>query len=121
MNKVKILKSVKILLLSVVAGLATNSMAQDEDGCWTGRHSGGSCLEYNTYSQDNRTYFNLTNVCTERLYIRWCAGDRCGVDGLPGGQTKKKYEYATYVSTNAWAVGSNQPSKDWVCRNKMGW
>lgn len=106
-------------LLAIAVSGSMPLMAADSDGCWSGRHSGGSCLEYRTYEKANKTYFKLTNVCTDRLYMRWCADKSCGADSLRAGQTKKKYEYVTSARTMAKAVGSNKPSKDWVCTGKV--
>ena len=107
-------------IISVIASSATPVMAADDKGCWSGRHSTGSCLEYNTHVKDNKTYFKLSNICDERLYMRWCADDKCGVDGLRASQTKTKYEYVTNATTKAWAIGSNNPSSDWVCKDRIG-
>lgn len=104
----------------VMAIFSTQVMAADDKGCWSGRHSSGSCLEYNTYEKNNKTYIELSNVCSERIYMRWCAGNKCGVDGLRASQTKKKYEYITNARVQAWAIGSNKPSSDWVCKDRIG-
>jgi hypothetical protein len=100
-----------------------NSEIAEDDGCWSGRRPNGDpCIEYNTYVKDDTTYFKISNVCDQRLYIRWCAGDRCGVSGLRGGATTTEYERVTNVSTKVWAVGSNKSSYDWVCNDRMnGW
>ena len=105
-----------------LAIFATHVMAGDSDGCWSGRHSGGSCLKYESYEENNKTYIILTNLCNDRLYVKWCANDKCGADSLNSGQTKKKYEYVTNARVRAIAVGSNISSKDWVCAGKVsGW
>ena len=111
-------------LLSICFGIFLGSLSfftfsEDEDGCWSGRHSTGPCLEYSTYVKKNKTYFKLRNVCDQRLYMRWSAGSKAGVDSLRGGQTKKKYEYITGAYNSAKAIGSNRPSKDWVCASKF--
>jgi len=106
-------------LISVVAISVTPAMAVDSDGCWSGRYSGGSCLEYHAYQKNNKTYIKLNNRCNERLYMKWCAGGKCGADGLRGGQTKTKYEFITTSSVMAKAVGSTKSSKDWVCSGKV--
>jgi len=99
---------------------STSVTAADDKGCWSGNYSGGSCLEYNTYVKKNKTYFELTNKCEERIYMKWCADDRCGSDGLRGGQTKKKYEYVTNAKIQVWAIGSNKPVSDWTCKSRIG-
>ncbi|MCG9714185.1 hypothetical protein L1D29_15295 [Shewanella insulae] len=104
----------------VIATFSTAAIAADDKGCWSGSHSNGSCLKYSSYEKDNKTYIELRNACTDRLYMKWCADDKCGVDGLRGGQTKKKYEYTTNARVRAWAVGSNNPSSDWVCNDRVG-
>lgn len=109
-----------LLGLCVMVTLSTEAIAADNKGCWSGRHSNGSCLKYRSYEKNNKTYIELSNVCTERLYMKWCADDKCGEDGLKGGQTKKKYEYTTNARVRAWAIGSNNPSSDWVCNDRIG-
>jgi len=114
------LSYVYFLALSLLT--TTTAMAADSDGCWSGRYSGGSCLQYHTYQKDNKTYIKLRNVCDERLYVKWCVGSSCGADSLYEGQTKTKYEYITNARVRTMAVGSNKPSKDWVCAGKVrGW
>ena len=120
MNNKKMVGAMCVGILSVIATSTTPVMAADDKGCWSGRHSAGSCLDYSTYVKDNKTYFKLTNKCDERLYMRWCADDKCGVDGLRRSQTKTKYEYVTNATTKAWAIGSNNPSSDWVCKDRIG-
>jgi hypothetical protein len=106
--------------LCVMAFVSTAAIAADEKGCWSGRHSNGSCLNYSTYEKNNKTYIKLKNVCSDRLYMKWCADDKCGADGLRGGQTKTKYEYITNARVRTWAVGSNKPMSDWVCNDRVG-
>ena len=118
MIKKKANSTLFIVIIAIFSIKSMQVMAADSDGCWSGRHSQGSCLEYSTYMKDNKTYFELHNVCDERLYVRWCADKKCGVDGLRGGQSKTKYEYVTYASERVRAIGSNTPSKDWVCAGK---
>jgi len=102
--------------------LSFSSFSADDDGCWSGKHSSGSCLEYFTYVKNKKTYFELTDVCDQRLYMSWSAGSKGGADSLKAGQTKKKYEYITGAYNSAKATGSNRPSKDWVCAGKvLGW
>lgn len=120
MKKKRIVGVMCVVFITIMATNVMPVLAADADGCWSGRHRDGSCLEYRTYVKDNKTYFKLTNVCADRLYIRWCANDRCGADGLRGGQTKTKYEYVTNATTKTWATGSNKSLKDWVCAGKAG-
>ena len=116
-------KSVGKICASLITIIATSAMPliAASDGCWSGRYSGGSCLEYRTYEKNNKTYFKLTNVCDQRLYMKWCADNKCGADGLSAGQTKTKYEYITNARTSAKAVGSNKGSQDWVCTEGYNW
>lgn len=110
-----ILATACVILSAMASQPAT---AADSDGCWSGRHSTGPCVEYSTYKKNNKTYVEITNRCSDRVYVRWCVDDRCGADGIRGGQTKKKYEF-TFGRTKVKAVGSNIPSKDWVCSGKV--
>lgn len=115
-------KIISIFLGLCVGSISFLTFAEDEDGCWSGRHSTGPCLEYSTYVKNSKTYFKLRNVCDQRLYMTWSAGSKGGADSLRGGKTKKKYEYITGAYTSAKAIGSNRPSKDWVCAGKVdGW
>lgn len=107
-------------LFSSLFVIATSLVAADDKGCWSGQHSNGPCLEYSSYIKNNKTYVELTNICTDRLYMKWCVGNKCGADGLRGGQTKKKYEYITNARVQAWAIGSNRSSSDWTCKSRMG-
>lgn len=91
----------------------------DVKGCWNGRNTQGSCLQYTTHEEDGKTYFRLTNVCNERLYMKWCANDFCGADSLSAGQSKTQYEFVTQASTMAKAVGSTMPGNDWVCAGRV--
>lgn len=122
MKMVSIICVICIGFISALAVCATPALAADSNGCWSGRHSRGPCLEYKTYQKNNKTYIILTNVCKQRLYMKWCAGNKCGSDSLRGGHTKKKYEYITNARVRAAAVGSNKSVKDWVCAGKVkGW
>lgn len=93
--------------------------AQDSRGCWDGRTSyGDSCAEYSTTRRDNKTYFNIRNICDKRIYVRWCAGDKCGVGGIAAWGDRVAYEFATNVTTRVRAVGSTKSSQDWNCRSE---
>ena len=116
----KVIRSVLLAGGVIVTIGSSMANAADDNGCWSGQHSSGPCLEYSTYEKNDKTYFKLHNTCDARLYIGWCADDKCGVDGLRSGQTKTKYEYVTNARTTAWAVGSNNPSQDWVCKDIIG-
>lgn len=122
MKNKKVMASICAGILSTLT-LGAANVSADSDGCWTGRHSNGYCLKIDSvYEDGNKTFIELTNQCTDRLYMRWCANDRCGADGLRGGQTKKKYEFVTNARVRAAAIGSKIPSKDWVCSGKYdGW
>ncbi|UJJ31988.1 hypothetical protein [Halopseudomonas maritima] len=91
----------------------------DAKGCWNGRNTQGACLQYTTHEDDGKTYFRLTNLCNERLYMKWCANDFCGADSLSAGQSKTQYEFVTQASTMAKAVGSTMPGNDWVCAGRV--
>ena len=93
--------------------------ASNDDGCWSGRHSRGPCLEYNTYEKENKTYVVLNNVCNKRLYVRWCANQKCGSDHVAAGKEKKKYEYVTGAYVKVRAIGSEKSSQDWVCADSV--
>ena len=107
------------IALGVAAISSGPALAADEDGCWSGKHSGGSCLTYTSFIDDNRTIMDLTNQCRERLYVRWCVGSRCGSDGILPGATERKYEFVTNSAPRVYAVGSNKPSFDFVCRSRL--
>ena len=73
--------AIKSLAASLFIGLTIQpALASNDDGCWSGRHSRGSCLEYSTYEKSNKTYVVLNNVCNKRLYVKWCADQKCGSD-----------------------------------------
>lgn len=112
-------KLVSLIFPTALAVLSLPAKATDEDGCWSGRHANGPCLEYTSYQKDNKTYIELTNVCSKRLYMRWCAGDKCGADSLGGGKSKRKYEYIIGANVSAKATGSTIWTKDWVCSSKV--
>ncbi|GAA6129643.1 hypothetical protein [Halopseudomonas sabulinigri] len=101
------------------AAPAALGFTPDAKGCWNGLNTQGSCLEYSTQEKDGKTYFRLTNVCNERLYMKWCANEFCGADSLRAGQSKSKYESVTQASTMATAVGSTMPGNDWVCAGRV--
>ena len=118
----RVIGVMSVVLFAALAICVIPVMADDSNGCWSGRHSKGPCLEYQTYEKNNKTYIILTNVCKGRLYTKWCADDKCGADSLNGGSTKKKYEYVTNARVKVLAIGSNKSSKDWVCADKVhGW
>ena len=112
-------KVISIFFGVFLGSLSFLTFSFDDDGCWSGRHSNGSCLEYSTYEKNSKTYFQLKNICDRRLYMSWSAGSKGGVDSLKGGQTKKKYEYITGAYTSAKAIGSDRSSHDWVCAGKV--
>lgn len=121
-------KNTAILLRTgFIALIATSAMPvmaadTDKDSCWSGRHANGSCLEHSTYEKNGATYIVLSNVCSDRLYVKWCADKRCGAEGLGGGQTKKAYEYVTNATVRVMATGVIRPQYDWVCAGKVsGW
>ncbi len=97
----------------------TLGFTPDAQGCWNGQHTQGSCLEYRTHEKDGKTYFELTNVCSERLYMKWCADKLCGADSLRAGETKTKSEFVSQASIMARAVGSTMPGSDWVCAGRV--
>ena len=117
------MKKCVLAFLGVMVGTGSYpAFSADQDGCWTGRHSSGPCLEYSTYEKDGKTYFEFSNVCEDRLYISWKAGKSGGADSLRGGKTKTTYEYVTGGRVSVKAIGSNKPSNDWVCAGKVsGW
>ena len=122
MTKNRIIRAICASFVSVVAiNIMPVIAAEDSDGCWSGRHSAGSCLEYRTYREKNMTYIELTNVCNARLYVKWIfENEKSGsADGLDAGQTKKKSTYMNSSRARAVAVGSNKPLKDWVCADKV--
>ena len=110
-----------ILALGVSVMNSGPIFAADKDGCWSGKYSGGSCLTYTSFvdGKNRRTVMDLTNQCSERLYVRWCVGSRCGADGIRPGDTERKYEFVTNSNPRVWAVGSNKPSYDYVCRSRL--
>ncbi|MFT2092532.1 hypothetical protein [Paraglaciecola sp. 2405UD69-4] len=105
-----------------LGGITLSASASNDDGCWNGRHSKGPCLEYGSYEQNNKTYIILSNVCNERLYVKWCADLKCGSDHIRGGEQKKKYEFVTDAYISVKAIGSKKAKQDWVCSSKVpGW
>jgi hypothetical protein len=110
------------LMAAVSLGVTMQALpasASNDDGCWSGKYSGGSCVQYSTYEKNNKTYFKITNKCDRRLYIKWCADKKCGADGLPGGATRTRYEFVTNAVTSVKGVGSTKGSQDWVCAGKV--
>jgi hypothetical protein len=95
-------------------------VVSSDNGCWSGNHDGKSCLTWSTYTKDSKAYFSLTNLCGSRLYVGWCAANKCGADGLLAGKTETKYEYTTSLDRGVWAVGSEKPSQDWNCKKFAG-
>lgn len=106
--------------------VSSPSFAADEDGCWSGFRSGSPCLKWSVSRRGGdipKTYINLSNRCTDRLYVKWCVRDlkagrwNCGASGLKGGQSFKKYEFAT-GGVEVRFIGSRKWSKDWTCSSK---
>ena len=109
------------LLIITSALCPPAAQAADPDGCWTGDHTdGGSCVELASENLGSRIRLNLKNRCDQRLYLTWCAGDKCGSEALRPKQTMNKYIYGDGNQSKVYAVGSNNPSKDSVCRDRIG-
>jgi hypothetical protein len=112
-----------IINLLATLTISTTALAgePDNDGCWDGYHEdGGSCVEMVTDDSGNRLELTFTNRCDDRLYLTWCVSEKCGTDGLRGGQSKRKKVYSDTSYAKVWAVGSERRSKDSVCKDKMG-
>ena len=113
----------KVFAASTLLALlsAGHSQAADLDGCWSGYHEdGGSCVELASENLGSRIHLSLKNRCDQRLYLTWCAGDKCGSESLRPNQTMNKYVYGEGNQSKVYAVGSNNPTKDSTCRDRIG-
>lgn len=109
---------------------AQQQLVGDEDGCWSGRSSGGQhCLVQSDskWGDDDYLTVTYTNRCSDRLYVRFCNQRKdgswdCGVDGIRPGSQKKWSTYKASGRTHANYTGSTKPMQDWVCAGKVpGW
>lgn len=99
----------------ITQSASINSDDNKSNSCWSGNNQQGSCLKHTTWEENEKTFFKLSNVCEDRLYIKWCANNSCGSSGLAGGKTVKKYEFHTNAHTSVKAIGSHKPGEDWTC------
>lgn len=113
--------------LIVTAAQASYSSSVDSDGCWDGRNvSGGKCVYGTSRWNDDAYIATMTNRCSHRVYVRFCnerSGDRspdCGASGIRAGSDHTWRTGSNATGRTAWnVVGSETPSKDWVCAGKV--
>ena len=70
--------------------------------------------------KDKKAIVKYGNKCDHRIYARYCNEKNngkweCGADGIRPGGTKVWSTYNASGRTNAKAIGSVEPEKDWVC------
>lgn len=117
----------RVLFATLLAsGLFTPAArAADQDGCWSGRTQTGSCLVEDSVTRDGaKITVKYRNQCTERLYVSACNKTAkgtwdCGAAGISPGKTWSWWTSEAEGSHKAKAIGSNQPSMDWVCSDKV--
>lgn len=116
------------MMFGLMLAMTTPAHAADDEGCWTGMtHDRVECLRVDGVEAkgDGKYTLRMTNRCTDRLYARFCLQYEtgkwsCGASGIRGGDTKSWTTYNSNGKHFADAIGSNIPSKDWVCASKIG-
>ncbi len=124
----------KLTLFSLFLLLGTTAFAQnyspqtaDDDGCYFPPSSYSDAISstavWSEYTEDKLTVKH-SNISNGRVYARFCNQRSngtwdCGASGISANRT---HNWTTYNATGRYKIrwiGSNNPSKDWVCAGKV--
>lgn len=119
-----LIKALHALAMLLIAGLfssAAFAVDTDGDGCWDGYHpDGGSCIEFDHTQSGSRMQLSFSNRCDGRLFMTWCVEAKCATGALRAGQSMTKYVYTEGNNAKVFSIGSNNSSKDSICRDRNG-
>lgn len=113
------------LLVASSSASASYKSSVDKDGCWDAKTPRNTkCLQQTDHSWDrNKITVTYSNTCDQRIYAKVCHdkndGNRdCGAFGIRPNSNYKYYTYNATGDVSYNAVGSTNPSFDWVCKSR---
>ena len=127
----RLVSNLVLAALFTLVAFTTRAQANtaSDDGCWSGKSEGRSCLVQARSSwKGDRYSVKYKNRCSKRIYVKVCHGIKgksywdCGSWGLDGGESKTWGTASANGKVVTKVIGSKYITKDHKCSYQVpGW